>query len=219
MLKFHPIQYFIISIIHSFVLAISHSYLCFFLSMVVTFCSIVLIKRNIKDIISYRFIIVSLSMNMGVFITSYLFGDSGIGDYYNATILASKMFCISVLSMFCLSHLPYEKLVIDFMKRKVINVKIGYALLSASRSVSIIKHNLVKIIYTARARKITFFLIIIPLVMSVMRQSQDQAISLYSRGLCNNKNFQQIFIRFGMADYAMVFLQVLFLIFCLLFLR
>lgn len=219
MLKFHPIQYLIISIIQSFILAISQSYLCFFLSILVTFCSVVLIKRNIKNIVSYRFILVSLSMNMGVFITSYLFGENGIGDFHNATILASKMFCISVLSMFCLYHLPYEKLIIDFMKRKVINVKIGYALLSASRSVSVIKHNLVKIIYIARARNITFFFIIIPLVMSVMRQSQDQAISLYSRGLCSNKNFQQSLVTFGMADYAMVFFQVLFLIFCLLFLR
>lgn len=103
-----------------------------------------------------------------------------------------KLATLSIISLSSIMAINFEKIMIYFMSNKIINVNLGYPLLLAFNSISLIKSEFEKIRINARFRRLSIakqINIFFPLLVYSIRHADRGALSLITRGLNENKTF------------------------------
>ena len=97
---------------------------------------------------------------------------------------------ISNISFLSMRSIKFEKLMLYFMQNKWISATIGYPILLALNSMSLIKSEFGKIKINAKMRGVSFFQrtnMLFPLLVFAVRHADRGALSLITRGLNEDK--------------------------------
>jgi len=122
-------------------------------------------------------------------LTNMLFGQENLRELFPSL---QRLFWLFIVSI-CSAHLvDYEKLLLYCMSRKWLSVMIGYPMLIAINSVSLLKEEVQRIKISFRFKGVPMYkklFVLFPLLVFAIRHSQRGAIALVTRGLNKDKNF------------------------------
>lgn len=107
-------------------------------------------------------------------------------------------------------HLPQEQLILDLIQRKIIRVKIGYSFLAVFNAFAFMKQEFtrIQIAYKMRFRKKWLSpQILMPLLVAAARYAHHLSISMYTRGINQDRSYHQSIIKFGRYDSGLILLN------------
>lgn len=187
----HPFNYCLIPIISIVAIFNSNSNLCYPLILFVSITPLLIGKRKLSYIPILIFAISLLPGLLGYFLASKYFSNNDLDTTINLCI---RLFSLSLVSFIYVINLPSEQLIIELMQRKLISIKIGFALLATNNALSSLKHEFSKIQTSYKMRfgkRCLSPKIALPLLVAASRYAHNISISLHSRGISNNHTFRQ----------------------------
>lgn len=125
----------------------------------------------------------------GYLLASYYFSENSL--LQNITLVL-RLFCLSIISFTYIIHLHSEQLILEFMKRRIISSKVGFALIATNNAFIALhkEFNKIQISYQMRfGKKFISPSIVIPLLVAASRYAHNISISLYSRGIMAQRTF------------------------------
>ena len=175
-LTLHPFSYCLIPLIAIIGIFISNSILQYLLILIISSMPVLSTTKEFK----YKYLgLFSLSLIpplFGYLLASYYFSENSL--LQNITLVL-RLFCLSIISFTYIIHLHSEQLILEFMKRRIISSKVGFALIATNNAFIALhkEFNKIQISYQMRfGKKFISPSIVIPLL-------------LYSRGIMAQRTF------------------------------
>ncbi len=110
----------------------------------------------------------------------------------NSKILFLRLFFLSSISLTSSAVIDYHQLLMFFMQKKILPVIVGYPILIAINSISLLKDEQERIDINAKFRGLKWhkrIFIFLPLMVFAIRHSQRGAMALMTRGLNQDKSY------------------------------
>lgn len=148
---------------------------------------------------------------IATFISSYAFAATSNNKLQLAQNLTTRILSIAIISFIYSTHTPYPALINYLMQRKFLGVRIGYSLLAVFNSFTYLTSEFLRIRAVYKIRYHKKYLsprIIIPLFISASRYAHRVSISLYSRGLNENKTFHNPIARIDLKNIIIWFINI-----------
>jgi energy-coupling factor transporter transmembrane protein EcfT len=220
--KFHPLNFVILpllGIVAIFSTTDIVQYAIIFTIMLINF-SLLCKKPQLKILLLFNLSLIPALL--ALFIGSYLFASNSEFSNYSltnhthsrlllSTILSLRLYLLSLISVSFMLHLPQEQLILDLIQRKIIRVKIGYSFLAVFNAFAFMKQEFtrIQIAYKMRFRKKWLSpQILMPLLVAAARYAHHLSISMYTRGINQERSYHQDKINFTYYDLAIVLLNI-----------
>jgi energy-coupling factor transporter transmembrane protein EcfT len=220
--KLHPLNFVILpllGIVAIFSTTNIVQYDIIFVIMLVNF-SVLCKKPQLKILLLFNLSLIPALL--ALFISSYLFASNSEFANYSlsnhehsrlwlSATLSLRLYLLSLISVSFMLHLPQEQLILDLIQRKIIRVKIGYSFLAVFNAFAFMKQEFmrIQIAYKMRFRKKWLSAkILLPLLVAAARYAHHLSISMYTRGINQERSYHQDKISFTYYDLAIVLLNV-----------
>lgn len=219
--KLHPLNFIILpllGIVAIFSATQIIQYAIIFIIMLINF-SLICKRPQLKVLLWFNLSLIPPLL--ALFISSYLFASSSELSNYSltnlthsrlwlSTILSLRLYLLSLISVSFMLHLPQEQLILDLIQRKIIRVKIGYSFLAVFNAFAFMKQEFtrIQIAYKMRFRKKWLSpQILMPLLVAAARYAHHLSISMYTRGINQDRSYYQSIIKFGLYDSGLILLN------------
>lgn len=220
--KFHPLNFVILPLLGIMTIFSTTDivqYGIIFTIMLINF-SLLCKKPQLKILLLFNLSLIPALL--ALFISSYLFASNNEFSNYSltnhthsrlllSTILSLRLYLLSLISVSFMLHLPQEQLILDLIQRKIIRVKIGYSFLAVFNAFAFMKQEFtrIQIAYKMRFRKKWLSpQILMPLLVAAARYAHHLSISMYTRGINQERSYHQDKINFTYYDLAIVLLNI-----------
>lgn len=220
--KFHPLNFIVLPLLGiGSIFCATHiiQYGLIFAMMLLNF-SLLCNKPQFKIILWFNLSLIPALL--ALFISSYFFAsNSELSNYalsghaqtklWFSVALALRLYLLSLISVSFMLHLPQEQLILDLIQRKIVRVKIGYSFLAVFNAFAYMKQEFsrIQIAYKMRFRKKWLSpKILLPLLVAAARYAHHLSISMYTRGINQERSYHQPKINFTYYDLAIVLLNI-----------
>jgi energy-coupling factor transporter transmembrane protein EcfT len=161
--------------------------------LVIAYFNLLLLAGRLK----YRMLIIfglcMLPVLLAIFISSYFFTNGDTLTKINmAMLLTVRYFSLGLVSFAYSIHTPFSLMFNYLMERKILPVKIGYAMLAAFNSFHFLAQEFgrIQISYKMRYGRNSYSpVILISLLTTAARYAHNLSISMHSRGINKHKTF------------------------------
>jgi energy-coupling factor transporter transmembrane protein EcfT len=219
--KLHPLNFVILpllGIVAIFSTTDIVQYGIIFVIMLINF-SVLCKKPQLK--ILFLFNLSLIPALLALFISSYLFASNSEFANYSlsnhehsrlwlSATLSLRLYLLSLISVSFMLHLPQEQLILDLIQRKIVRVKIGYSFLAVFNAFAFMKQEFmrIQIAYKMRFRKKWLSpKILMPLLVAAARYAHHLSISMYTRGINQDRSYHQPKINFSPYDVGLILLN------------
>ncbi len=223
--KLHPLNFVILpllGIVAIFSTTDIVQYGIIFVIMLVNF-SVLCKKPQLK--ILFLFNLSLIPALLALFVSSYLFASNSEFANYSlsnhehsrlwlSATLSLRLYLLSLISVSFMLHLPQEQLILDLIQRKIVRVKIGYSFLAVFNAFAFMKQEFmrIQIAYKMRFRKKWLSpKILMPLLVAAARYAHHLSISMYTRGINQDRSYHQPKINFSTYDVGLILLNCIIL--------
>lgn len=226
--RFHPLNFIIIPLIWlSAAFSAKHAY-CYGLILFIAGLNLVILNTKI----SWRnlgWFSVCLSPALAaLFISSYLFVGpipttmhiSKEDHLMFSCILCLRLFTLSIVSFAYMYHLPKERVILSLAQTKILPVKIAYSLLAVFNAFTYLGQEFkrIQLAYQMRYQQLKIApIVIFPLLVAAARYAHSLSISMYNRGLNQNRSYYNQQPKLNYRDYLLWTINLTLLLFLLTF--
>jgi energy-coupling factor transporter transmembrane protein EcfT len=166
----------------------------YFAILSMAYLNLMFLTKKIKYKIITLFILVLTPALVGIFLSSYLFAINTIfiAKIDTALLLTMRYFCLTVISFTFAIHTQFTLVFNYLIEKKILSVKIGYAIFAALSSFYFLgeEFNKIQTAYKMRYNKTSYSpIILIALLTTAARYAHNLSISMYVRGINNHKTF------------------------------
>ena len=189
----HPLNFLVLPTLFIIAIFSANNIWQYLIILGIAYCNLLLIVRTIKYRILIIFILCFLPVLLAIFISSYFFTDGNSTAKINmANLLTARYFSLALISFAYSIHTPFSLVFNYLIERKILSVKIGYAILAAFNSFHFLAQEFgrIQISYKMRYGKNCYSpIILIALLTTAARYAHNLSISMYSRGINKHKTF------------------------------
>lgn len=219
-LKFNPLNYLILAILNFIVLFMHHSwhgYLCLILLSIINWY---LLAYTIHWKKLIKFSLILLPALIAMFISSYYFAPADGLNTNNlnqslqlnqSIILTLRLFTLAFISFGYMLQMPKEQVILNLMQRKIVSVKIGFSLLAVFNAFNYLGQEFQRIQIAYQMRYQQRYLspkIILPLLVAAARYAHNLSISMYNRGLNQQRSYYYPLVKLTNKDIVLVGVNV-----------
>lgn len=203
--KLHPFNYIllpILGIIGLFNSAHIYAYLLIDIAMLI---NLIIFHRNLQWKMLAIFVISLIPAIVSFYISSKMFGTNL--DAERSVSLSTRLFSLAILSYSYILHTPKEELIINLTQRKILNVTIGFSLLAVFNAFEQLSKEFRKIQLSYQMRFGKRYLspaILFPLLVSAARYAHCLTISMYTRGINNDRSYYSPKIKYTTFDWSIL---------------
>ncbi|MBX9599044.1 MAG: energy-coupling factor transporter transmembrane protein EcfT [Burkholderiales bacterium] len=220
--KFHPLNFIVLPLLGIIAIFCATHIIQYGLIFAIMLLNFSLLCKKPQFKIMLWFNLSLIPALLALFISSYFFAsDNELSNYalssqaqsklwFSAT-LAMRLYLLSLVSVSFMLHLPQEQLILDLIQRKIVRVKIGYSFLAVFNAFAFMKQEFtrIQIAYKMRFRKKWLSpQILMPLLVAAARYAHHLSISMYTRGINQERSYHQPKINFTYYDLAIVLLNI-----------
>lgn len=211
--RFHSLNFVILPALFLISIFCANNIWQYLIILNIAYFNLLLIARPIKYRILIIFILCLIPVLSAVFLSSYFFAEAAntLSKIYTAQLLTTRYFSLAVISFAFAIHTPFP-LVFDYLiKNKILSVKIGYAILAAFNSFYFLGEEFQK---TQNAYKMRYGRnyispsVFIALLSAAARYAHNLSISMYSRGINNQKTFVNSIANLKPIDYFLYLINL-----------
>ena len=198
----HPFNYMLLSLIGIVGIFCSHTIITYVYIDILMLANLVIFERKINWRALIIFIITMLPTLIAFYISSRLFASS---------ILSARLFSLAIISFMYILHLPKEQFVLNLIQRKILSVNIGFALLAVFNAFAELRKefNKIRLAYKMRFGKNSYSpKMLLPLMVSAARYAHTLSISMYTRGINQNRSYYTPKIQYRLWDMLMLLLNI-----------
>ncbi len=219
-LTFHPINLLLLAISYFIALFFQHNWIDYILLLLLSAINWQVINKSLYWKNLLKFSLLMLPVSCAMLISSYYFAPAdGLKIHLNnvsqiniSLLLTFRLYIISIISFGYMLHLDKEKTLIELMRRKILSVNIGFAMLSVFNAFNYLtkEFNRIQIAYQMRyQRRYISPQIILPLLVSAARYAHNLSISMHNRGLNQHRSFYAPKINFTILDVIFILINLL----------
>ncbi|HLX53551.1 MAG TPA: energy-coupling factor transporter transmembrane component T [Aquella sp.] len=189
----HPMGFLVLPILYIIAIFSANNVWQYLTILGIAYANLLLMVRTVKYRILIIFILCFIPVLLAIYISSYLFtnGDS-IAKINMADFLTGRYFSLGLVSFAYSIHTPFSSTFNYLIERKILPVKIGYAILAAFNSFHFLAQEFgrIQISYKMRYGKNCYSpVILIALLTTAARYAHNLSIGMYSRGISKHKTF------------------------------
>lgn len=220
--KLHPFLFLIFALIGIagiFNLNNSKGYL---LTLLLMLCNLLLLNPNLKWKKLGLFSLILVPALAAMFISSYWFvPTSNISEINSANPtqlhlqhsinLTLRLYSLALISFGFMLHMPKESVLLNLMQRKILSVKIGFSLLAVFNAFEYLANEFQRIQLAYKMRFNKRYLspkILLPLLIAAARYAHNLSISMYNRGLNQERSYIQPKINFSRYDGGLILVNL-----------
>lgn len=159
----------------------------------------------ITDTIKYKalglFCVSLIPVLLALFLSTYWFAE---GNLTLASQLSLRLFLLSMISFAFMLHANVDKILLYCMQRNILNVYMGYSLLSVLNTLNYLGSEFGRIQLAYRMRYQRYWLspkIFLPLLITAVRHAHCLSLSMYNRGLNARRSYYHREKNFTWIDY------------------
>lgn len=213
----HPLNFVILPIFFIIAIFSANNISQYIIILVLSYLNLLLVTKAVKYRVLIIFILCLIPVLLAVFLSSYLFTNGSSGAKINmAYFLTMRYFLLALISFAYSIHTPFSLLFNYLIQRKILSVKIGYAILAAFNSFHFLagEFRRIQVSYKMRHGKNCYSpIIFIALLTTAARYAHNLSISMYSRGIDKNKTFVVSASKIRFFDYILLGINLITLIF------
>jgi energy-coupling factor transporter transmembrane protein EcfT len=191
--------------------------------LVIAYFNLLLLVGVLKYRVLIIFSLYMLPVLLAIFLSSYFYTISdAIAKINMAKLLSVRYFSLGLFSFAYSVHTPFSATFNYLIERKILPVKIGYALLAAFNSFHFLAQEFgrIQVSYKMRYGKNCYSpRILIALLTTAARYAHNLSISMYSRGINKHKTFVFKAPRLRYFDYILWITNLITMICIQLFIR
>ncbi len=209
--KLHCLNFVLIPLIWLISIFINNNCYSYLLILSASSISLILLCSQIHWRSLFWFSLGLLPALIAMFISSYLFIDPNKATHdsliLNSITLTIRLYSLSVISFAFIYHMPKDTLILSLAQRKILPVKLAFALLAVFNAFSYLKGEFKRILiaYQMRFQKSGFSpKLLLPLLVSAARYAHTLSISMYNRGLNQKRSYFQKEKPFSFYDYVFI---------------
>lgn len=206
--KLHCLNYLIIPVFWLVVTVATKSIYGYGLIFIAVMIDALILIRKINWLHLAWFGILLIPALVAMFTSSYIFGNekAQAGQPWLLSMSMSlRLFLLSITSFVFIYHMPKEKVIETLAQRRILPVKIAYSLLAVFNAFSYLgaEFQRIKLAYQMRFQKFTPSpLIIMPLLVAAARYAHSLSISMYTRGLNQERSYANRQPGFSGTDFS-----------------
>jgi energy-coupling factor transporter transmembrane protein EcfT len=189
----HPINFVVLPTLFIIAIFSANNLWQYLIILVIAYLNLLLITRALRYRILVIFILCFIPVLLAIFLSSYFFTDGNVTAKINmANLLAIRYFSLGLISFAYSIHTPFTGVFNYLIERKMLSVKIGYAILAAFNSFHFLAQEFgrTQISYKMRYGKNCYSpVVLIALLTAAARYAHNLSISMYSRGVSKRKTF------------------------------
>lgn len=211
--QLHPFNFAILALI-----SLTGVFLCHTISGYLMICSwSILILWLTQDSLKWKsmliFMLTLVPAVTSFYISNRLFSTSinsydGIDHGINLSV---RLFSLALISYIYIIHMPREDFILNLLQRKLISVNIGFAMLAVFNSFAYLgdEFNKIQLAYQMRfGKRIYSPKIFIPLLVAAARYAHTLSISMYARGINNQRTYYTVAKEYRIQDTMIVILTI-----------
>lgn len=129
----------------------------------------------------------------------------------HSTALTLRLYSLALISFSFMLHMPKESVLLNLMQRKILSVKIGFSLLAVFNAFEYLADEFkrIQLAYKMRFRKNYLSpKILLPLLVAAARYAHNLSISMYNRGLNQERSYMQPTIKFSRYDGGLILINL-----------
>lgn len=209
----HPFNYILMPILGIISLFNSNDTYSYLLIDLVMLINLILFHRNLQWKMLAIFVASLLPAIGSFYISSKMFGTNLDTD--KSISLSVRLFSLAILSYAYILHTPKEELIINLTQRKILNVTIGFSLLAVFNAFEQLRKEFRKIQLSYQMRFGKRYLsptILFPLLVAAARYAHCLTISMYTRGINNERSYYAPKIKYTLFDWSILIMNIIFII-------
>lgn len=217
--RLHPFNYMLLSLTGIAGIFCSHTIMTYVYINILMLANLLIFERKINWKALIIFIITLLPTLLAFYISSRLFANdisNVTSTHMNSSILSVRLFSLAIVSFMYILHLPKEQFVLNLIQRKILSVNIGFALLAVFNAFAELRKefNKIRLAYKMRFAKNSYSpKILLPLMVSAARYAHTLSISMYTRGINQNRSYYMPKIQYKLWDMLMLLLNIVVVIY------
>lgn len=209
----HPFNYMLLSLIGICAIFCSHHVMTYIYIDCLMLANLVIFERKINWRAIIVFMLTLIPTLAAFYISSRLFVSNNLdnSDNLNSTTLVVRLFSLAIISFMYIVHLPKEQFVLNLIQRRILSVNIGFALLAVFNAFSELQKefNKIRLAYKMRFGKNYYSpKILLPLMVSAARYAHTLSISMYTRGINQNRSYYNAKINYKLLDLLVIALNI-----------
>lgn len=220
--KLHPFAFLILPLLgiaSIFSLKTSQGYL---LTLFIMLLNLIILTSNIKWKKLGLFSLILIPALAAMFISSYWFVPTE--NLTNLSLinvpqlrlqhssdLTLRLYSLALISFSFMLHMPKENVLLNLMQRRIVSVKIGFSLLAVFNAFEYLaaEFNRIQLAYKMRFKKNYLSpKILLPLLVAAARYAHNLSISMYNRGLNQERSYIQPTIKFSRYDGGLILINL-----------
>lgn len=214
LISLHPFNFVLIMLVAISGLFISNNLNSYLLITAWAMLILWLTQHRLKWKAMFIFILLLIPAIASFYLSSSLFANTQVAtSSVNSHLKFSlRLFSLALISYSYTLHLPKEKFILNLLQRRFISVNIGFALLAVFNAFEYLGHEFYKIqlAYQMRFGKKCYSpKIMLPLLVSAARYANTLTISMYARGINQNRTYHTKIQCYTIVDTLIVAINML----------
>lgn len=210
-LKTHPFNYLILPLMGIIAIFSSKNNLAYLIIDTLMLVNLLIFQAKIKWKSLAIFALTLIPALLSFYISTRLFMNNLNESGVNGLTLTTRLFSLAIVSYLYATHLPQESLINNLMQRKILSINIGFAFLAVFNAFEQFgkEFHKIQLAYRMRFGKLCLSpKIIFPLFVYAARYAHCLTISMYTRGINNNRSFYDAKIPYRIIDWLIVIINL-----------